>query len=343
MTVFQAADFDNHREVRFFSDPDCGLQAIIAVHRQGPNDISGGGVRMKPYADEQDALTDVLRLSRAMSYKFALAGLPFGGGKTVVIGDSRSQKTPALLHALGRAVDSFGGRYMCGPDVGTTPEDMVHIGETTAHVRGRPGESGDTSPATGYGIYQAIRAAVRHKLQRDDLINAKVAVQGVGDVGRALCHHLHEAGADIYVNDLDGDAVADAVARYGATAVTSEEILAMDVDVLAPCAMGAVLDDDTIPAIRAAIVCGGANNQLADDRHGVVLADAGILYVPDYVANAGGAINASSEGPGYDEAAALAETAKIYDTCISIFQRADQDGVATSVAADRMAAEIIGR
>jgi leucine dehydrogenase len=343
MTVFQAADFDDHREVRFFNDRGSGLQAIIAVHRPGPAGVAGGGVRMKAYADEDQALADVLRLSRAMSYKFALAGLPFGGGKTVVIGDPGSKKTPDLLRALGRAVDSFGGRYMCGPDVGTTPDDMVHIASTTAHARGRPGESGDTSPATGYGIYHAIRAAVRHRLNRDDLVDTSVAVQGCGAVGRALCRHLYDAGAKIFVNDLDGDAVAAAVADFEAVAVSSDEIMQLEVDVLAPCALGAVLNDDSIPAIRAAIVCGGANNQLAEERHAGALADAGVLYVPDYVANAGGAINATREGPDYDEAAALAATAKIYDTCMRIFQRAEQDGIPPSVAADRIAAEIIER
>jgi leucine dehydrogenase len=343
MTVFQAADFDNHQEVRFFNDRESGLQAIIAIHWQGPNDIAGGGVRMKAYDDEEAALTDVLRLSRAMSYKFALAGLPFGGGKTVVIGDPGRDKTPQLLRALGRAVESFGGRYICGPDVGTTPEDMVSISQVTDHARGRPGESGDTAPATGFGVFQGIRAAVRHKLGRDDLAGTKVAIQGAGAVGRALCQHLHDAGADIYINDLDAEAVSAMVSRYHATAVSDDEILGLPVDVLAPCALGAVLNDDTIPLIRARVICGGANNQLAEERHGAALADAGILYVPDYVANAGGAINATREGPGYDEAEAFAATAKIYDTCIGIFQRADQDGVPSNVAADRIAEEIINR
>jgi len=342
MTVFHTADFDAHEQVCFFADADSGLRAIIAVHWQGPG-LAGGGIRMWPYADEQKAITDALRLSRAMTYKFALADIAIGGGKTVVIGDSRTEKTPALLRTLGRAVDSLGGRYICGPDVGTTPEDMVLIGETTTHVRGRPGESGDTSPATGYGVFQALRAAVRQRLGRQDLDGLKVAVQGAGAVGAALCRHLHEAGAQIIIADIDAAAVARAEQAYGAIAMAPQQILTAEADVLAPCALGAVLNDESIPAIRAAVICGGANNQLAEDRHGDVLAERGILYVPDYVANAGGAINASAEGPDYDADRAWQRVGRIYDTCGQIFARAEADGIPASRAADRMAAERIGR
>jgi len=342
MPVFHAADFDAHEQVCFFTDADAGLHAIIAIHWSGPG-LAGGGIRMWPYDDEQKAITDALRLSRAMTYKFALADIPIGGGKTVIIGDARTAKTPALLRALGRAVDSLGGRYICGPDVGTTPEDMIHVGETTDHVRGRPGESGDTSPATGYGVFQALRAAVRHRLGRQDLAGLKVAVQGAGAVGSALCRHLHEAGAEILIADVDSAAVARAEADFGAVAVTPEAILAVEADVLAPCALGAVLNDQSIPEIRAAVVCGGANNQLAEDRHGDALAGRGILYVPDYVANAGGAINASAEGPDYDAERAWQRVGRIYDTCERVFARAEADGIAASRAADRLAAEIVGR
>jgi leucine dehydrogenase len=343
MTVFQAPDFDDHQEVRFFNDLESGMRAIIAIHWQGASNIAGGGIRMKPYLDEQAAVADVLRLSRAMSYKFALAGLPYGGGKTVIIGDPQQQKTPELLNALGCAIESFGGRYMAGPDVGTTSEDMVHIGACTTHVRGRPGESGDTSPATGFGIYHAIRAAVRYKLGRDDLAGIKVAIQGCGAVGRALGHYLHDAGAELYVHDIDRQAMAAMVSDFGAVAVTGGEILSLEVEVSAPCALGAVLNDASIPTIVAPIICGGANNQLAEERHGEILADAGILYVPDYVANAGGAISATSEGPDFDRGEAFTAVDRIYDTCIKIFERADQDGVSTSRAADHIASDIIGR
>ena len=250
MAVFQASDFDNHQEVRFFNDLESGLQAIIAVHWLGAVNISGGDVRMKSYPDEAAAVADVLRLSRAMSYKFALAGLPFGGGKTVIMGDPQQQKTPELLQALGRAIESFGGRYMAGPDVGTTSEDMVHIGECTSHVRGRPGESGDTSPATGYGVFQAMRAAVQYKLDRDTLTGLKVAVQSCGAVGRALCHHLYEAGAELYVFDIDRDAETRTVSDYDAIAVSENEILSLDVDVVAPCWLPTHFSLSPIPSSR---------------------------------------------------------------------------------------------
>ncbi|MDP6564388.1 MAG: Glu/Leu/Phe/Val dehydrogenase dimerization domain-containing protein [Alphaproteobacteria bacterium] len=339
MTVFDAADFDNHHRLAFFTDPAAGLRAIIAIHRLR-NGIAGGGIRMWPYDSDEAAIADALRLSRAMSYKFALADLPVGGGKTVVIGDSRRDKNEDLLRALGRAIDSLGGCYICGPDVGTTPEDMVVIGRETDHARGRPGESGDTSPATGFGVYHAIRAAAGHELGNDDLRGVRVAVQGAGAVGRALCRHLCDAGAEILIADID-PAAAAAAADFGASVVSPDEILAAEAEVLAPCALGAVLNDRTIPAIRAKIVCGGANNQLAEERHGAALAERGVLYVPDYVANAGGAINAVAEGADYDEAAALARTARIYDTCRRVFEKAEAEGIASSLAADRLAEEII--
>jgi len=341
MTVFHAPDFDNHEQVSFFSDPDSGLRAIIAIHWSGPG-VAGGGVRMWNYADESKAVADALRLSRAMTYKFALADIPVGGGKTVVIGDAGRDKTPALLEALGRAVERFDGRYMCGPDVGTSPEDMVVIRRETEHVRGLPGESGDTSPATGYGVFQAIRAAVEHRMGRTDLTDLRVAVQGAGSVGRALMHHLKAAGARIIVADIDEAAVASAVQDFGALAVHIDDILFEDADVVAPCALGAVLNDTSIPQIRAAIVCGGANNQLAEDRHGIQLAERDILFVPDYVANAGGAINAVREGPDYDQEEAMAAVERIYETSRNVLRRAAADGIAPNLAADRIAAEIIG-
>ncbi len=342
MSVFSATDYDDHEEVCFFRDPGSGLRAIIAIHvsRGG---VAGGGVRMWPYDDEQKAVTDALRLSRAMTSKFALAGIAIGGAKTVIIGDPRRDKSPELLRALGRAVESLGGRYICGPDVGTTPEDMAVIASVTAHARGRPGESGDTSPATGYGVFVAMTAAAEHKWGRKDLSGLRVAVQGVGGVGYALCRHLHEAGARILVSDVDPGAVARAVAAFDAVAVDPGEILAVECDILAPCALGAVLDDETIPAIAAGIVCGGANNQLAEARHGADLARRGILYVPDYVANAGGAINAVREGPDYDAEEAGRAVAGIRETCLAVFRRAEADGIPTNMAADRMAAEIVGR
>jgi leucine dehydrogenase len=220
---------------------------------------------------------------------------------------------------------------------------MAVIRRETSHVRGLPGESGDTSPATGYGVFQAMRAAVEHRMGRHDLTDLRVAVQGAGAVGRALMRHLHVAGARIMVADVNEAAVVRAVQDYGALAVNADDILFEDVDVVAPCALGAVLNDDTIPQIRAAIVCGGANNQLAEGRHATMLADRDILFVPDYVANAGGAINAVREGPDYDEAEAMAAVEGIHETCLKVLMRAATEDVPPSVAADRLAAEIIGR
>ncbi len=350
MSVFDLPDFDDHARVCFFNDGPSGLRAIIAIHRLRGG-VSGGGIRMWPYGSDGEALTDALRLSRAMSYKFALAGIPYGGAKSVIIGDSRVDKSDALLTAFGRAIDSLGGACLCGPDVGTSAGDMTVIARETEYVRGREGLSGDTSPATAYGIWQALRAAVRHRLGKDDLAGLTVAVQGLGAVGGKLCRHLVEAGARLIVADIDDDAVARTVRELGAEGaeaaevVDAADILFAEADILAPCALGAVFDDATIPRLKAGIVCGGANNQLAEERHGAALDEAGVLYVPDFVANAGGTIHAvreDPENPDFDEDAAMAAVAGIYDTCAEIFSRAEGEGVPTSVAADRLARKIIG-
>jgi len=340
MPVFENRAFERHEWVSFIDDRATGLRAIIAIHSTalGP---AGGGIRMYPYADSSHALYDVLRLSRAMTCKSALAGLPVGGGKSVIIGDPRKDKSEPLLEAFGRSVEALGGRYICAEDVGTTPEDMEIVHRSTRFVVGLPGGSGDTSPLTGYGVFHAIRAAARHRLGRDDLSGSSVAIQGAGNVGRYLMQHLAEAGARIHVADLDREATRRAAEDYGAEVVTPDSVLYLDVDVLAPCAMGAVLDDETVPKIRAKIVCGGANNQLADDRHGEALAERGILYVPDYVANAGGVLSGASEWMGMGEEELRGRVEGIYDSCSQVFARAEQDGVAPSVAAERLAREVI--
>lgn len=342
MTVFDSDAFSDHEEVHFFADKVTGLRAIVAIHSTalGP---SGGGVRMWPYESEAAALRDALRLSRAMTYKLAMTGIRFGGGKSVIIGDPRIDKTEALLAAFGRAVDSLGGRYVCAEDVGTTPDDMDVIRRETAHVVGLKDGSGDTSPATGRGVYQGIRAAVKQRLGRDDLRDVRVAVQGAGNVARHLCRHLRPAGAEIYITDIDASALARAVEEFGAVAVTVDAIFDQPVDVFSPCALGAVLNDDSIARLRAAIVCGGANNQLAEDRHGIALHERGILYAPDYVVNAGGAMSAGREGPDFDPAEVARAVEGIYDTCLTIFGRAAAEGIAPSVMADRLAEEIIAR
>lgn len=340
MGVFEEKDFDHHEHVSFVSDEATGLRAIISIHSTvlGP---AGGGIRFYPYDNSEEALRDVLRLSRAMTYKFAIAGIPLGGGKSVIIGDPKTDKTEALLEVFGRAVDRLGGRYICAEDVGMTPEDIAIIHRQTKYCAGLPGKSGDTSPLTGYGVFHALRAGVKRRLGRDNLNGLTVAVQGSGKVGRHLCTHLAKAGARIFIADVNQEAAERAVDEFGATAASTDDILFLDVEVLAPCALGGGLNDETVPKIKAKVICGGANNQLAEDRHGQALAGCNILFVPDYVANAGGAFSGSREMTGVSEAETIKKVEAIYDTCNRVFARAEQDGVPTNVAADRLAQEVI--
>lgn len=342
MAVFSMQDFDGHEQVVFASDPESGLKAIIAVHdtARGP---ALGGCRMWNYASEDLAVRDVLRLSRGMTYKNALADLPFGGGKSVIIGDSRAHKTPELMAAMGRAVDRLAGRYIIAEDVGTSVEDMAIVHGVTRHVAGLRDGSGDPSPATARGVFMGIRAAVDHRLRRNSLDGLRVNVQGLGHVGWDLCRQLAGEGARLAVSDIRRDTVERAVETFGATPVDAEQIFDVEADVFAPCALGAVIDDSTLPRLRVAVVAGSANNQLAESRHGAELARRGILYAPDFVINAGGVINISYEfgrdGKGYDRAAAFAHVDRIHDTLLTIFQRADAEGIPTNIAADRIAEE----
>ncbi len=340
MTLFSSPEFSAHEHISFFHDAATGLRAIVAIHKVGPEG-SGGGIRMWPYAREEDALTDALRLSRAMSYKFAMAGIPIGGGKSVIIGDPAKDKTDALMEAFGRAVERIGTRYICGPDVGTSSEDMIAVRRGTPDVRGLPDETGDTSPATGFGVYRAMKAAAARAFGSDELENLTVAVQGTGNVGQALLKHLAKEGARLIVADVNEEAVRSAADRYGAEVVAPDDILFQDVDIVAPCALGAVLDDETIPRLECGVVCGGANNQLAEPRHGAVLHQRNILFIPDYIANAGGAIHATRTGAAFDEEAAMAKVSAIYDTCLRVFDRSDTDGIPVAEAADRIAEEVI--
>ncbi|GHE05024.1 amino acid dehydrogenase [Defluviimonas sp. 20V17] len=286
----------SHEKVLRVEEPALGLTGFIAVHSTalGP---AAGGLRMRPYADEAAALTDALRLSRGMTYKNAAAGLPLGGGKAVILGDPAT-KTPQMLEAFGRAIDTLEGRYWTAEDMGMSPADMAHVAAGTAYVAGLPdGEfaSGDPSPITARGIFNAIRVTARHRLGTDDLSGRRVALQGLGHVGAYLAQMLHEAGARLVVTDMDPARVAQAVADFGAEAVPPEAILAVEADILAPCAVGAVLNESTIPALRVAAVAGGANNQLATPEDAARLQARGILYAPDFVANAGGIINVATE------------------------------------------------
>jgi leucine dehydrogenase len=299
---------------------------------------------MWPYATDGEALRDALRLSRAMSYKLALCDLPAGGAKCVVIGDARSQKTEALLRALGRSVERLGGRYIISEDVGTNEADMRIIGTETKFVVGK---RTDTGPATAYGAFIGLKATARRKLGRDDLKGVRVAVQGLGGVGFRLCKHLAREGASLVVADVDPKAVERAKRELGAEAVTPSSILFESVDVLAPCALGAIFDDATIPKLRCKAIAGAANNQLAEERHADALAARGIFFAPDFVLNAGGVIGASQEGrslgdasgdaPAYDESVAFKDTQKIVTILERAFDLADKEGLTPHAAAVRMA------
>lgn len=345
MAVFSTSDFADHEQVVFCSDDKSGLKAIIAVHNSnlGP---ALGGCRMWPYANEGEAVRDVLRLSRGMTYKSAMANLKLGGGKSVVIGNPRTQKTPALLEALARAIENLNGRYIAAEDSGTSVADIKYMAQFTRHVAGivdKPTDSGtrsgDPSPATAYGTFVGIKAAVREKLGRAELDGLRVAIQGIGNVGYDLARQLHEAGARLIVADIHQEALARAADELGATIVDADAIFAADVDVFAPCALGAILDDRTIPQLKARIVAGAANNQLAEARHGVELMRRGILYAPDYVINAGGIIDVYHERIGFQRDALVRHIDGIYENLLEIFARARQEERPTGEVADAIAEE----
>ena len=349
MAVFSHPEFDEHERVAFRHDRDSGLKAIIAVHntRLGR---SLGGCRMWPYASDDEALTDVLRLSRGMTYKAALAGLPQGGGKSVILGDPRRDKTPALMQAMGRFVEEFGGSYLVAEDSGTSVDDMRLMAGHTRYVGGladagaiAAGRDGDPSPSTAKGVFIGIVAAARAAYGLRSAQGLKVAIQGVGSVGYRLARLLHEAGAQLWVSDLHAPSVERCVREFGAQAVAADAVHALEVDVYSPCAMGAVLDDRRIPQIRARVVAGAANNQLALARHDAALLARGILYAPDYVINAGGIIDIHYETIGYDAAALDAHLLRIDHTLTRIFERSRSEGRPTGEIADRMAESIFRR
>ncbi|HEX4585206.1 MAG TPA: Glu/Leu/Phe/Val dehydrogenase dimerization domain-containing protein [Burkholderiaceae bacterium] len=347
MAVFSHPEFDAHEHVAFRLDRASGLKAIIAVHSTRLGHALGG-CRMWPYASEAEALTDVLRLSRGMTYKAAMAGIPQGGGKSVIIGDPRHEKTPALIRAMGRFVDSFGGSYIVAEDSGTSVADMRLMATETRYVAGladekavAAGRSGDPSPATAMGVFIGIQAAVKAKLGRDDLNGLRVAIQGVGNVGGRLAKHLADAGARLWVTDLHQPAVERCVRELGAEATPMEAVHALDVDVFAPCALGAVLNDRTIAEIKAKIVAGAANNQLAQPRHDHMLLERAILYAPDYVINAGGIIEIYYEGPDYDQAKVAAHLRRIGATLTRIFEHSRREHRPTGEIADLMAEAVL--
>jgi leucine dehydrogenase len=332
--MFDHPDFDDHEQVVFACDPAAGLRAIIAVHSTalGP---AFGGCRMWPYRSGTEALTDALRLARGMTYKAAICDLPYGGGKSVIIGDPRHAKTPALLRAMGGVVVSLRGRYIVADDIGTTLDDLVVMREVTSHTAAATEAARAPLAVTAFGVLMAIRAAVRELTGCDRLDGLRVAIQGLGNVGRPLAGYLRAVGAELIVADLDPARVARTVREFGARAVEPAVIYDQPVDLFAPCALGAILDDLTIPRLRARIVCGGANNQLAQPRHAAMLAERGILYVPDYLANAGGVIDFHQERIDDSREAVLAAVARIEAIAAEVLAMAGRTGQTPQAIADQ--------
>lgn len=342
MPVFSAPDFDNHEQVVFRHDAGSGLRAIVAVH----NTIRGaalGGIRMWNYADEQAAVDDALRLARSMAYKSAILKMPYGGAKAVIIGDPAADKTEPALEAMGRLIESFQGRWITGEDVNIGIDDIEVMRRETKYALGSRAGSGDPSPVTAHGVFHGLRAVAETALGVTSLAGVTVAVQGLGKVGYALCEQLHAAGAKLLVTDIDAGRVEAAAAAFGATPVAADMIYAAEADIYAPCALGATLNDATIPELEVKGIAGSANSQLAEARHGAELDRRGILYAPDYLINAAGYMNIVAEmdmvfeGKAYDHAAVLARAETIHDRLLEVFARAARDDIPPSEACDREA------
>jgi leucine dehydrogenase len=335
---------NNHEQILFCNDNATGLKAIIAIHNTvlGP---SLGGTRMWNYNNEMEALTDVLRLSRGMTYKSSVAGLNLGGGKAVIIGDSKKIKTEALLRRFGKFVNSLGGKYITAEDVAMTSRDMEIIKMETDHVSGLPenmGGSGDPSPVTAYGVYVSMKASAKEAFGSDSLSGKKVLVQGIGHVGETLVDYLTKEGAKVYINDISEDRIKSAVDKYKAEFVSADKMFDLDIDIYAPCALGATVNDETLSKLKCKVICGAANNQLADEKkHGDLVLSKGILYAPDFVVNAGGIINVYYELEGYNRERALAHAEKIYDTTWNIIQTAKAQNIPTYAAANKIAEQRI--
>lgn len=338
--VFGQVSFDNHEQIVFCNDKDTGLKAIIGIH----NTVLGpalGGTRMWKYENEWEALNDVLRLSRGMTYKSAISGLNLGGGKAVIIGDSKIDKTPEMITKFGEYVNSLSGRYITAEDVGTTTEDMDRINDVTKFVTGiseSRGGSGNPSPVTAYGVYMGMKAAAKQKFGSDNLSGKKIMVQGIGHVGETLVKYLTEEGAVVQIADLSQSRMEEVAKKYNATIFTGSDLYSADVDIYAPCALGATVNDETIYKIKAKVIAGAANNQLANEViHGKILQERGILYAPDFLINAGGIINVYGEIVKYDKAEAMRRTENIYNTTLDIFHLAETSGLTTYQAALAMA------
>ncbi len=347
MTLFTHSEFDNHEQVIHYFDKPTGLKAIIAIHNTNLGSALGG-CRMWNYANDDEALTDVLRLSKGMTYKAAITGLPLGGGKSVIIGDAKTEKTPKMMQAMGRAVEKLSGRYIIAEDVNTTVDDMVNIHKYTNHVVGLPSEGtkqagGNPSPLTALGVFLGLKATVKHRLGKNSIAGLRVAVQGLGNVGYNLCERLHEEGAELFVTDINDSSIQKAVNNLGATAVALNDIYSQDVDVFAPCALGGIINDDTIPQIKATVVAGAANNQMATSNHIGALKSRNILYAPDFVINAGGLINVYYEHESRinncsnSKKSAMEHINYITTTIEEIFKYADVEDISTALAANKIA------
>jgi leucine dehydrogenase len=337
MNIFDTVAEFGHEQVVLCHDKYTGYRGIIAIHDTtlGP---ALGGTRFWNYASDDEAITDALRLARGMTYKNAVAGLNLGGGKSVIIGDNRTANREMIFRAHGRFVDSLGGRYVTAEDVGTGTADMDYVHMETEYVAGLANRSGDPSPVTAHGVFRAIEASAQQRWGSPSLIGKTIIVQGLGNVGNYLCKELHAAGAKLIVTDLRPERVEHVVQNYGAMAATDAGVFGQKADIFAPCALGAILNDDTIPQLRVEIVCGGANNQFLDPKvHGPALEKRGILYAPDFVANAGGVINVYSEIAGWTRERALRKADEIFDTLLGIYQIAKETGVLSYDAADKLA------
>ncbi len=340
MRFFETISDMGHEQLVLCHDRASGYRGIIAIHDTtlGP---ALGGARFWNYRTDEDAIVDALRLSRGMTYKNAVAGLNLGGGKSVIIGDNKTTNREIIFRAHGRFVDSLGGRYVTAEDVGTTVEDMDFVHMETTYVTGIGSKSGDPSSVTAHGVFRAIEASAFQKWGSDSLEGKTVALQGCGHVGFYLANELHGAGARLVITDIDAGRIKRVVDATGATVVNPDDIYSVKADIFAPCALGGVINDNTIPQLKVEIVAGAANNQLLEDRHGVALEERGILYAPDYVANAGGVINVYSELTGWSRDRALRKADEIYETVLSVFGLARETGIPTYMAADRVAEQRI--
>ena len=334
--VFGQLSFDNHEQVVFCNDKDTGLKAIISIH----NTVMGpalGGTRMWQYKNESEAINDVLRLSRGMTYKSAITGLNLGGGKAVIIGDAKTQKTPELMLRFGEFVNSLGGRYITAEDVGMTTADMDLVRTVTPYVTGiseEKGGAGNPSPITAYGVFMGMKAAAKYAYGNDHLEDKVVYVQGVGNVGEALVESLSNEGAKVFISDINQGRLEEIRDKYNVKIYEGDNLYAEEMDIYSPCALGATINDETLPQLKAKVIAGAANNQLADEnKHGLLLREKGIVYAPDFLINAGGIINVYAELENYDRKEIIRKTENIYNTTLEILKNAEANGVTTHQAA----------